>query len=98
MWTSEDRARNDRSKLRHPSDLTDAEWAQAKPLIPAARRGGNRRHWDERDLVVGLMYILNTGFQWRAIPKDCRLALHLMSISICGDTTARSSASTQRFM
>ncbi len=27
MWTSENRARYDRSKLRYPSDLTDEEWA-----------------------------------------------------------------------
>ena len=27
MWTSENRARYDRRKLRYPSDMTDAEWA-----------------------------------------------------------------------
>jgi hypothetical protein len=26
MWTSKNRARYDRSKLRYPSDLTDDEW------------------------------------------------------------------------
>jgi DNA-binding MarR family transcriptional regulator len=26
MWTSKNRARYDRSKLRYPSDLTDEEW------------------------------------------------------------------------
>jgi putative transposase len=26
MWTNKNRARYDRSKLRYPSDLTDAEW------------------------------------------------------------------------
>jgi transposase len=70
MWTNENRARYDRSTLRYPSDLTDAEWSHVAPLIPAARRGGNRRHSDERELVDGLMYILGTGCQWRAIPKD----------------------------
>jgi transposase len=39
-------------------------------VIPPARRGGNRRHVDEREVVNGLMYILSTGCQWRAIPKD----------------------------
>src|SRR5580704_9919429 len=52
------------------ADLTDAEWAQVAPVIPPARRGGNRRHVDEREVVNGLMYILSTGCQWRAIPKD----------------------------
>ncbi len=26
MWTTENRSRYDRSKLRYPSDLTDEEW------------------------------------------------------------------------
>src|SRR5580658_3899099 len=55
MWTNENRARYDRSKLRYPSDLTDAEWAHVAPVIPPARRGGNRRHVDEREVVNGLM-------------------------------------------
>jgi transposase len=70
MWTPENRGRYDRSKLRYPSDLTDDEWALVKPLIPPAKRGGNRRHVDERAIVDGLMYILSTGCQWRALPKD----------------------------
>ena len=70
MWTNENRARYDRSKLRYPSDLTDEEWALVKPLIPPAKRGGNRRHVDLREVVNGLMYILSAGCQWRAMPKD----------------------------
>ena len=70
MWTPENRGRYDRSKLRYPSDLTDDEWALVKPLIPPAKRGGNKRHVDERAIVDGLMYILSTGCQWRALPKD----------------------------
>jgi transposase len=70
MWTQGNRGRYDRSKLRYPSDLTDDEWALVKPLIPPAKRGGNRRHVDEREIVDGLMYILSTGCQWRALPKD----------------------------
>ena len=41
-----------------------------KPLIPPAKRGGNRRHVVVREVVNGLMYILSTGCQWRAIPTD----------------------------
>ncbi len=70
MWTKENRGRYDRSRLRYPSDLTDEEWALVKPLIPPAKRGGNKRHVDERAIVDGLMYILSTGCQWRALPKD----------------------------
>jgi transposase len=70
MWTVENRHRYDRSKLRYPSDLTGEEWRVLKPLIPKAKPGGNRRHVEEREVVNGLMYILSTGCQWRAIPKD----------------------------
>ncbi len=70
MWTKENRARYDRSRLRYPSDLTDEEWALIEPHIPPAKRGGNRRHVDEREVVNGLMYVLSTGCQWRAVPKD----------------------------
>ena len=70
MWTVENRARYDRSRLRYPSDLTDQEWALVKPEIPRAKRGGNKRTVDVREVINGLMYVLSTGCQWRAIPKD----------------------------
>ncbi len=70
MWTTENRSLYDRSKLRYPSDLTDAEWALIAPVIPRARRGGGKRTVDLRQVVNGLMYVLSTGCQWRAIPKD----------------------------
>jgi transposase len=70
MWTDENRARYDRSKLRYPSDLTDQEWSLIEPLIPPAKRGGNRRTVVVRDVVDGVMYILSTGCQWSALPKD----------------------------
>jgi transposase len=70
MWTQENRARYDRRKLRYPSDLTDEEWAYVEPLIPPAKHGGHKRTVDVREVVNGLMYVLSTGCQWRAIPKD----------------------------
>ncbi len=70
MWTNENRHRYDRSHVRYPSDLTDAEWALVEPLIPPAKRGGGKRTVNMREVVNGLMYVLSTGCQWRAIPKD----------------------------
>ena len=70
MWTSENRGRYDRSSLRYPTDLTDEEWALVAPLIPPAKRGGNKRSVDLREVVNGLMFVLGTGCQWRAMPKD----------------------------
>src|ERR1700689_209375 len=70
MWTTKHRQRYDRSRLRYPSDLTDDEWLHVEPLIPPAKRGGNKRQVDLREVMNGIMYILSTGCQWRAIPKD----------------------------
>ena len=70
MWTNENRGRYDRSGLRYPSDLTDDEWALVKPLIPPAKRGGNKCVEVEREIVNGLMYILSTGCQWASLPRD----------------------------
>jgi transposase len=70
VWTDENRARYDRSKLRYPSDLTDEEWSLIGPLIPPAKPGGNARTVVVREVVDGLMYILSTGCQWSALPKD----------------------------
>jgi transposase len=70
MWTTDNRALYDRSALRYPSDMTDAEWALVEPLIPRAKPGGNKRTVDVRAVVNGVMYVLGTGCQWAALPKD----------------------------
>ena len=70
MWTPETRAEHDRDDLRYPSDLTDEEWGLLGPLIPPAKRGGNKRTVDVRAVVNGVMYVLSTGCQWAALPKD----------------------------
>jgi transposase len=70
MWTAENRPRYNRDKLRYPSDLSDEEWALVEPLIAPGKRGGGKRTVVMRNVVDGVMYILSTGCQWRAIPKD----------------------------
>ena len=71
MWTSKNRGRYDRSALRYPSDLTDDEWALIEPLIPPARRGGNKRHVDEREIMNGIMYVLSTDASGGRSRKTC---------------------------
>ena len=97
MWTSRNRARYDRSKLRYPSDVTDEEWELIVPLIPPGKSGGGKRTVIMREVVNGLMYVLSTGCQWRAIPKDLP-PKSTTTILICGPMTAHCSASTTRFM
>lgn len=70
MRTTENRAQYSRDGLHYPTDLTDAEWTEIKPLIPAARPGGNKHIVDIREVTNGLMFILGTGCQWQAIPRD----------------------------
>jgi transposase len=70
MGTSKNRGRYDRSALRYPSDLTDDEWALIEPLIPPARRGGNKRHVDEREGMNGDHVCFEHG-----MPVSIRMAL-----------------------
>ena len=70
MWTTENRQRYNRDKLRYPSDVTDDEWSWIEWLIPPAKRGGRRRKVDMREILNGIMYVLSTGCQWRYVPKD----------------------------
>ena len=70
MWTLQNRARYNRDQVRYPSDVTDEEWAEIGLLIPPARRGGRTRTVNIRAVFNGLMYVLSTGCQWRALPKD----------------------------
>ena len=70
MWTPEHRRAANRKGLRYPSDLTDDEWALAAPMIPPARHGGRKRSVNVREVLNGIFYVLWTGCQWKALPKD----------------------------
>ena len=70
MWKPEHRFAAHRSGLRYPSDLTGAEWAIVEPLIPPAKHGGRKRTIDVREILNGIFYVLSTGCQWQALPKD----------------------------
>ena len=72
MWTTKNRDKYNRDKLRYPSDLTDEEWDHIEPLIPPAKRGGRKREVNVREVVNGIMYVLSTGCQWRYAPGSGR--------------------------
>jgi transposase len=50
--------------------LDDSEWAIVEPLIPPAKRGGRKRSVDTREVLNAIFYVLWTGCQWKALPKD----------------------------
>ena len=45
----------------YPTDLTDAEWAILKPMIPSAKLGGRPRSADMREVVNAIFYVLRGG-------------------------------------
>lgn len=70
MWKPEHRQAADRRGLRYASDLSEAEWALVGPMIPPGKRGGRRREVDMREVLNAIFYVLWTGCQWKALPKD----------------------------
>ena len=58
------------STSRYPSDLTDAEWAVIKPLLPKPKTGGRPIQYCRRDILNGARYLLRSGCAWRMLPQD----------------------------
>lgn len=62
-------------------ELSDSLWARIEPLLPPPKsryrgRGRARRHIggrpaaDRRKLMTGILYVLRSGCQWNALPKE----------------------------
>jgi transposase len=58
------------TRTAYPSDLSHAEWAQVRRVIPAPKPGGRPAKHDRREIVNALLYVTRTGCQWRALPHD----------------------------
>ena len=69
-WTETTRDQYQRDGLHYASDMTDAEWNLVEPLLPARARTGRPPKIDLRVVLNAIFYILATGCQWRALPKD----------------------------
>jgi len=69
-WTKTTRKQYRRNGLRYASDVTDREWQLIVRLLPKPRRVGRPREVDLRVVLNAMLYILATGCQWRALPKD----------------------------
>jgi transposase len=70
MWTEITREKYRRDELGYASDTRPEEWAQLEPLLPAPCRLGRRRTHDLRTIVDAIFYLLWTGCQWRALPRE----------------------------
>jgi putative transposase len=70
VWTQITRAQYRRDQLVYASDTTNAEWLLLSVFLPARCRVGRPREVDLRAVMNAILYILATGCQWRALPKD----------------------------
>ena len=61
-------------------EVSDSFWAKVEPLIPPVERdpnqaykrkpGGGRKPIPARTIFEAIMYVLRTGCQWQALPKE----------------------------
>jgi transposase len=59
---------------RYPSDMSDAEWAVVRPLLPVPAwlegRGGQPEGYCHRQMLDAVRYLVAGGISWRAMPAD----------------------------
>jgi transposase len=61
-------------------EVSDQFWGRVEPLIPETERspdkaykrkaGGGRKPMPRRQIFEAIMYVLRTGCQWKALPKE----------------------------
>lgn len=70
VWTETTRKQYLRDELPNASDLNNAEWLLLSFFLPPRYRIGRPREVDLRDVMNAILYLLWTGCQWRALPKN----------------------------
>ncbi|WP_223838215.1 transposase [Streptomyces venezuelae] len=59
---------------RYPSDMSDAEWAEVRPLLPTPawleKKGGRPEGYCHRQMLDAIRYLVAGGIPWRAMPVD----------------------------
>ncbi len=54
----------------YPSDVTREQFERIRPLLESARKKTKPRKIDLYDAFCGVLYVLKTGCQWRALPHE----------------------------
>jgi len=56
----------------HPWQVSDALWERVEPLVPPSpsRARGGRPRLPDRQVFAAIVYVLRTGIQWNALPRD----------------------------
>ena len=57
-------------KRSYPTDLSDAEWKQFEPFVPAPKCRGRQRIHSPREILNAIFYILRSGCPWRLVPRQ----------------------------
>jgi transposase len=68
-WTEADRVKYEVIRERYSSDMSDAEFALIRALLPSPKRRG-RKPTDPRDILNALFYLIRSGCPWRLLPKE----------------------------
>jgi len=52
--------------------VSDELWGRVEPLLPRYRKSkaGGRPRRDPRQVLDGILYVLRTGCQWKAVPQE----------------------------
>ena len=58
------------TRRAYPSDLSDAEWEQLRPLLVPAGSRGRPRKYPLREQVNAVRYLVRSGCSWRMLPHD----------------------------
>lgn len=55
-----------------PWEVSDTLWQRAEPVLPPAkpRPKGGRPPRDDRQMLGAILYVLRTGIQWNALPRE----------------------------
>src|SRR4051812_42542270 len=56
--------------MSYPSDLTDDQWELLEPVFNAPGKRGRKHADDLRTVVEAMLYIAQTGCQWRYLPES----------------------------
>ena len=59
---------------RYPSDMSDAEWALVRDMMPVPAwlegRGGQPEGYCHRQMLDAVRYTVDNGIKWRSMPAD----------------------------
>jgi hypothetical protein len=50
--------------------LTDTEWERVREVLPVHKPGQGRPRRDDRQVLRGILWVMDTGSSWREMPEE----------------------------